>query len=454
MKKDIKRIIASVLACSLLPVSLVSAKDAPTDVTYPWMDDVYRLDIQTMYGDDVGDTSDDANDVEKTLIMMGVMQRNELGKFSPDEKLSKAAYEAAIRVVYSGEAVDFEYYNTVYGDQKVYQKEIVAKLLSFVESTEIDAETTDVEKYAISAGILDGVVYNQNKEFSRREFATVLWNTLNCGYVEYEMADGGFNISVDDDKTILQDKLGVYKVKGTVNAVFGLNLYSTATPDAGYIEVDRIKYNAYGIDGIESLLGYSVEGYAKYDEDAEEYKVLNLAVSKKDETVYMNLEDYDRMNETYFYYLNEEGKEKTVKVDSLKHILYNGDFVPEITEEMLDGNGSVLFAKSTNSEKYDIAFIKEYQNFYTKRYLAEDMKLYFANDAKFRNEFYLDLDIEDGNIVYTQDGVLKDISTLTQNLCVSVIQNNSKTYTEIVASKGKITGSVTSIEDVFFEISS
>ena len=445
MKKEIKRIIASVLACSSLSVSLVSAKDVPTDVTYPWMDDVYRLDIQTMYGEDVGDTSDDANETEKLLCMMGIMRRNQAGKFSPDEKLTKADYEAAIRVVYSGEKVDFDYYNTAYEGKKVYQKEIITKLLSFVESAEIDAEKIDVEKYAISAGILNGVVYSQAKEFTRREFATVLWNTLNCGYVEYEMADGGFNISVDDDKTILKDKLGVYKVKGTMNAMFGLNLFSTSSPDAGYIEIDRVKYNVYGLENVESLLGYRVEGYAKFDEDAEEYKMLTLTVSKKDETVYMDLEDYDRMDGINFYYLNEEGKEKYVKIDSLKHILYNGDFVPEITEEMLDGNGSVLFAKSTDSEKYDIAFIKEYQNFYTKRYLAEDMKLYFANDAKFRNEFYLDLDIEDGNVIYSQGGQLKDISTLTQNLSVNVIQNSTKTYTEIISAKNKKSGSVTSV---------
>ena len=445
MKKEIKRIIASVLVCSSLSVSLVSAKETPTDVTYPWMDDVYRLDIQTMYGDDVGDISDDANETEKILCAMGIMRRNQTGKFNPDAKLTKADYEAAIRAVYSDEEVDFDYYNTAYEGLKVYQKEIITKLLSFVESANIDAEKIDVEKYAVSAGILNGVVYSPSKEFTRREFATVLWNTLNCGYVEYTMTGDGFDISVDENKTILKDKLGVYKVKGIMNAMFGLNLYSTAVPDAGYIEIDRVKYNAYGLDGAENLLGYSVEGYAKYDEETEEYKMLNLAVSKKDETVYMNLEDYDRINENNFYYLNEENKEKFVKIDFLKHILYNGDFVPEITEEMLDGNGSILFAKSTGSDEYDIAFIKEYQNFYTKRYLVEDMKLYFANDARFRNEFYLDLDIEDGNVIFMQDGNLKDISTLTQNLSVSVIQNNSKTYTEIIAAKNKKSGSVTSV---------
>lgn len=445
MKKNFKRVVALTLAISAISANAVTANELYTDVTYPWMDDVYRLDIETMYGE-IGEEGDDANEIEKTLCNMGIMARNELGKFSPSEKLTKADYEAAIRAVYSNEEVDFDYYKKVYGEQKVYQKEIAAKLLSFVESVAIDENTIDVEQYAARAGILEGVTYNAGKEFTRREFATVLWNTLNCGYVEFTYNGDTFGMTVDEDKTILKDKLGVYEIKGTMNAIFGLNLYSTSAPDAGYIEVDRVKYNAYAVAGVEDLLGYTVSGYAKYNKDTEEYKVLSLAKSKKDVTVYVDLDDYDRMDGVYFKY-SDNGKEKKVQTDNLRYILYNGDFVSKITEDMLDGNGSVIFAKSSGSNEYDIAFIKEYQNFYTKRYVAEDMHLFFANDAKFKNAQYLDLEVDDANIIYMQDGKKKDISELTQNLSVSIIQNNTKTYTEIIACKDKVTGSVSRRDD-------
>lgn len=442
--KNIKRIFAALLAFSTTTVSLAANEDY-YNVAYPWMDDVYRLDIQTMYGE-VGSEEDDANTTEATLCMMGIMSRDDKGRFNPDSKLTRADYEAAIRAIYSGEAVDFKYYNTAYEGQKVYQKEIAAKLLSFVESVEIDENSIDVEQYARSAGILNGVTYNAGKEMTRRDFAVVVWNTLNCGYVTFTYGDGGFNITVDDDKTILKDKLGVYEIKGTLNAIFGLNIYSTVAPNAGYIEVNREKYNAYGIDGVENLLGYNVEGYAKYDEAAEEYKILTIAKAKKDETVSINLRDYEKMDETYLYYSLDD-KYKKVKINSLKHIMYNGDFTNVITEDMLDGNGTLLIGKSTVNGEYDIAFIKEYQSFYTKRYLAEDMQLYLSYNAKFKGQYYIDLENDDANIIYTLDGVEKDISELTQNLSVNVIQNNTKTYTEIIASKNNITGSVTSQDE-------
>jgi len=443
----IKKSLTAVFLAVTLGGNIASA-DVFYDVSYPAEADLYRLDIPTMYGNNATDTGDDANENENILLRLGMMSRDKNGKFLPDAKLSKAEFEAANRAVYSGEEVDFEHYNTVYAGQKVYQKEIITKLLSFVESMDLNGTSVDIKAHAEAAGILKGVQYNEGKEFTRREFATVLWNTLNCSYTEYDYSGDGFEISVDEDKTILNEKLGVYKINGLLNAIPGLSIYSAFAPKKGYVEINRRKCRVNGLEDAENLLGHNVEGYAKYDEEYDGYVLVYLEKSRKDETVVIDIDDIEKLDDSYIWY-QEDGKNKKIKIGFLKHISYNADLTDKITPDMLDENGKVILGKSEKSGEYDVAVIKEYQNLYTKRYVSEDEKLYFNYNAEFNGEQFLEMDIDEGYVLFSVDGERKDASEITHNLSVNVLQNSSKTYTEIIASKNSITGSVTGIDEDF-----
>lgn len=440
----IKKILAMFMAAVSISSNIASA-EVYYDVTYPWTDEIFRVDLPTMYGD-VENTGEDVTSEEKILLALGIMAKDDWGEFNPDGELTRADFEAAVKAASTGVAADFAYYNETYYGQKVYQKEIAAKMLSFIESVEINPDEIDVGEYVKTSGIWGNMNYSAMKTMTRREFSEILWNTLNSNYVNISYNGSGIDATIEEDKTILKDKLGVYKIKGTLNAVSGLNIYSAVSPNEGYVEIDRVRYAANDMPGLESLLGYTVEGYVRFDEDMAESDILILDKYKKAETVSINLKDYESMDNTYIYY-EEDRKSKKVKISGLKYITYNGDFTNTLTEDMLDANGSIVIGKSEINGEYDIAFIKEYSNYFTKRYVSEGRKLYLSFDAKYKNEDFIDLEKDDGNVIFTLDGVEKSIDDLAPNLSISVIQNTAKSYTEIIASKKSISGKVTGYDE-------
>lgn len=439
----IKKLLALCLTSVFVSSNIASAK-VYYDVTYPWTDEIYRIDIPTMYNE--ASVGDDATKEEKILIALGVMNRNEWGEFDPEGDLSRADFEAAIKVISTNIPADFEYYNKTYQGESVYQKEIVAKMLSLIESVEISPDMADLEEYARKSGILGDLKYSPLKKMTRREFAKILWSTLNSSFVKISYNGESVNATVEENKTLLKEKMGVYKIKGTLNAVWGLNLYSAISPDEGYIEIDRVRYKLNGQSGIEKLLGYSVEGYIKYDEDMDRYDIVILDRYSKDDTIAVDIKDCYDVDSNYLYY-ETDGKSKKVKISDLKYINYNGDFVNNIKKDMIDANGTVVVGKSEIGGEYDILYIKEYSNFFTKRYSVEDKKLYLSFGAEFHGSDFIDLKNDEGNIIFTVDGSEKNIDELTQNLAVNVIQNSSKSYTEIIASKKTASGKVSSCVD-------
>ena len=447
MKKKLTRVLASVLAVMTMTVSVNAA--VYNDVAYPFMDDVYRLDVKL--AGITKDTGDDANEIEATLCMLGIMKRDAKGKFLPDAKLSRAAYEAAVRVIYSGESVDFAEYEEKYAAKTVKQEEIVAKLLGFIESAGIDASTIDVEEYASAAGIIKGIDYNAGKEMTRGQFATVVWNTLNSSYVNISYVNGAFRLTSNDDKTLLQDKLGVYEIKGKLNAIPGLNLYGTVSPKQGIVEINRVQYYVGGLENVTDLFAYDVEGYAKYDKDDNTYTLISLTAAKKDETLALNLTDIEDIDGSYFYY-EEEDNTKKVKIDDFKYIMYNGDFVNEITPEMIDEAGTILLTKSGKDVNYDIVVIKEYKNFFMTTYFADNKTLFLGYGATYNGDLSIDLDIETNLYAYYQGKPVTDMSVFGKNKTVSIIQNTSKTYTEVRVSNEYITGKVSGETDIGWRI--
>lgn len=445
MKKKLTKVLASLLAVMSMTVSVNAA--VYYDVSYPWMDDVFRLDYESMYGGGAAvETGDDANSIEDTLCMLGIMKRDEAGKFKPTAKLTRAAYEAAIRVIYSGEAVDFKEYEENYAGQSVKQEEIIAKLLSFVESAGIDVDSIDVAAYASATGITKGIKYQANKDMTRRDFATVVWNTLNSEYVQFTYENGSFSMQSQPGKTLIQDKMNVYEIKGVLNAVHGYNIYSVVSPKEGFIEVDQIKYATNGIQGLEELLGYTVTGYAKYDSETKSYTILSIEKSAKDDTVAIDLKNYESKDAKYLYY-TEDDKTKKIEIDAIETVVYNGDIVGAIENTMLDGIGSIQISKSEKNGEYDIAIIKEYQNFYTTKYVASEEQLYLAYGLKFKDKIYIDLSDPKANYIIKLDGQTVDKSALKANFAIAVLQNTNGTYTELLASSESVTGTVSGETD-------
>lgn len=434
MKKFTAKLTAGLLTAASLAVS--AGAEVYYDVTYPWMDDVYRLDMT-----EEGGSTEEVTYEEEILCMLGAMSRDSYGKFRPSAKLSKGEYEAALRFVYSGEAVDFAKYDETYKNQKVYQKEIVRGLVGLIENTAIGSDD-DIKTLADRHDLLEGVTYAPAKEMTRHEFAVVLWKTLNSEYVQYEVNGEAVGIKVEEGKTVLNGKLDVYEVKGMLNAVHGLNVYGTSSPREGYIEIARAVYKANGIENLDEYLGKTVHAFAKYNKDTEDFELLNIETDKKDESVTFDLTDFEELDGGYLYY-DEDGKQRRVNISGARIVLFNGDNTSTVTADMFDGQGTAIIGKSQKGGDYDVVIVKKYTNFLAKKYLENDYELYLAYNAKYKGSYYVDLDPDNGVVKCTVDGVRTGLEKLKSNMAIAMYQNTNKGYTEIIASSEKVKGTVT-----------
>lgn len=172
------------------------------------------------------------------------------------------------------------------------------------------------------------------------------------------------NIYINEDKTILNEYLSIYEVRGLVNSTSDYALPGYKNNNKGEITLGEEVYliNSHSLN---AFFGMNVIGYYKYDEDNDESKILSLKARKEGSFIEIqanNIDSYE--NGVYTYTLENSAKSKTIKLPAGVQWYYNYEpvftkvqmnnvnFIPEV--------GSVKFIDSNDDSKYDIVAILDY----------------------------------------------------------------------------------------------
>lgn len=242
----------------------------------------------------------------------------------------------------------------------------------------------------------------------------------------------------NEDKTYLENKFKVKKIKGIVtsNHITGLTLPKDSRDNQ--VEIDGNEYTSEL--SLQDLLGYNVDGWV--DEDGEnliyarERKKANNTIVVSDRDIVSSAED----NGTEFIYSQDGKKEKTIDISDM-HIIYNGVALGKTASlaYMCPKYGNVKFLDNDRDGNYEYAFVKDGKSSIVSVANVSEEKIVFRDNTVIEIDEYC-LITKEGRIIGISELGANDVADI-----YSSANDSGKKYTTINISSARVFGKINSV---------
>lgn len=319
---------------------------------------------------------------------------------------------------------------------------------------------------ATELGILPGVSGTEGVPAKRWQVARLVYNSLDVKLMEKVVMQGQDRYVIQDNKTLLSEKLLVYYGTGEfrANALETVSdsgvrarsgeviIYNNATKDE-----ETFKDGGLNTAGI---VGRAIKYY--YTESTDGLRTLVYIEVRTDSSKVMtidaaNIEGYsgtfatgitisyweDRLNDT---------RVSTVTIEKNPTVMVNGG-VPESYNEdiLMPTSGSLELISSSGSSSYDKVLITSYETYVIKSINSTTKEIVdnYRNSAQNNT---IKIDEDDANYMISikrANGSEITFSNLAKWNVLSVKQgrSGSRTVLDIIASNSSVNGTITAIED-------
>ncbi|MDY3972609.1 MAG: S-layer homology domain-containing protein [Clostridia bacterium] len=220
---------------------------------------------------------------------------------------------------------------------------------------------------ATSNGLTKNVQGSSAEEISRGNVAYLTTNALESRLMEQTGFGSGASYEITD-KTLLKDYLKVTKDSGQIIAIENTSLSGSSNLGKNQIKIgDKIYDAAYNMN---DLLGYNVEYYVKEYKDGSNELILAMPIKNKNNELIIGADLFSKLttknNNTAIEYYSSESSSKvsSAELDKNAVLIYNGKYEDMDTDllDMSDKSGSITLLDTNKDSKYDIAFVKSYEN--------------------------------------------------------------------------------------------
>ena len=220
---------------------------------------------------------------------------------------------------------------------------------------------------ATSNGLTKNVQGSSAEEISRGNVAYLTTNALESRLMEQTGFGSGASYEITD-KTLLKDYLKVTKDSGQIIAIENTSLSGSSNLGKNQIKIgDKIYDAAYNMN---DLLGYNVEYYVKEYKDGSNELILAMPIKNKNNELIISADLFSKLttknNNTAIEYYSSESSSKvsSAELDKNAILIYNGKYEDMDTSllDMSDKSGSITLLDTNKDSKYDIAFVKSYEN--------------------------------------------------------------------------------------------
>lgn len=404
------------------------------------MDSIYSFDV----GDFTGSAhEEETSEVIELICLTGMMSKQPDGFFHSDAKLAKDEFYTAISLLHTG---------TINAKPNILNENIsmMDSLKAVVSAVGYEYKITEESQFlsvATELALFKGLSFDAGKAITRGEFAQLLYNALQVNPMELKLSTDGMTLEENED-VVLNTIFDIYEIEGLYNSVPGLNVYGGNPSRDGYIEIDRQSYKS-GDEFIDNgLLGRYVRGFAKYDEDNQEYIMLYMQNTQK--SIEFTLEDIESVEGGRIEYTDGSGKQKKVKISDASNIIYNGDKIQNLDKlsEIIDEHGSVLVSPADGKSDYNVVVIRHYSDFVINSVLSYDEKISFMYNGTVNGLNTVSAVPDDDKYIKVfLDGRPSTIYELKSNQAVSVITNLAGDFIEIYASTVNVSGNVLALDE-------
>lgn len=259
----------------------------------------------------------------------------------------------------------------------------------------------------------------------------------------------GSKVVTQGDADYLEKYLDIYSVGGVVSATMHENIYETGVVTEYYAV--KIEDDEYVLDeetlGLKELLGYRINGVAKYNSRLNTYDMLYYELDENEEYIAHSRDiiSYDMSQGEITFYDDEDEKE-TLDI-SAAYIIYNGTLCESYDESVINPftdptlDGKVIMIDNDDDKKIDVVRIEEYQSYVIKK--IHNGLIY----NKYHPDVIFDINqIEDGDIsVENVIGKTIPLTALSDGDIISVFTDISGDIKKIVASIDTYVGKIQEI---------
>lgn len=220
---------------------------------------------------------------------------------------------------------------------------------------------------ATSNGLTKNVQGSSAEEISRGNVAYLTTNALESKLMEQTGFGSGASYEITD-KTLLKDYLKVTKDSGQITAIENTSLSGSSNLGKNQIKIgDKVFDAAYNMN---DLLGYNVEYYVKEYKDGSNELILAMPIKNKNNELIISADLFSKLttknNNTAIEYYSSKSSSKVSSAELEKNavLIYNGKYEDMDTSllDMSDKSGSITLLDTNKDGKYDIAFVKSYEN--------------------------------------------------------------------------------------------
>lgn len=239
-------------------------------------------------------------------------------------------------------------------------------------------------KVANANGLTKNVQGSSSEEISRGNVAYLTTNALESKLMEQTGFGSTASFEVTD-KTLLKDYLKVTKDSGQITAVENTSLNGSSDLGKNQIKIgDKVFETAYNMN---NLLGYNVDYYVKEYKNGSNELILAMPIKNKNNELAINADLFSKLttknsNTAIEYYSDSSSsKASTAEIDKNAVLIYNGKYEDMDTSllDMSDKSGSITLLDTNKDGKYDIVFVKSYENIVVDSVSSNKIKDKYSN---------------------------------------------------------------------------
>lgn len=411
------------------------------------------------------DVTDNKNSTAiNTVCGLGIMEETEYGLFSPESYVTRGDAAAAVgKLMKYDWAVDGEtsftdvpagaeetvYINTLksmgimlgYSDTYFgYEDEITLEqfetiLLRATGYMAFEGHLSRGEMLA-RADFLDKINLSGSDKLTRADVAQLLYNCLETQEISLDH-NGYYYI----DKTVLENRQGLRKIKGVMTANSITRLSSSGGVGEGNVEIDSVKYKTT-YAGADELLGYPVIAYYEIENESIKYMHANRSEYTVLEVPDYDIDDIDTDGANVTVKFEYDSKKKIETFGITDNIMYNGTAIRALTDEMLNINMGGMKIIELDSGVRNV-FIESYVD-YIVEYVNTDAKTIVDKLTRRTISF----DFED-RVKFYKFGYETTFDQIKDGEVLSVYDNNDTNSRNIIVyiSDDKEIGNITGIDE-------
>lgn len=450
----------SVLLMFIFCTSSAYAKDSMFGERDEWLtaekyiDDVFKYDYET-FDDDSQSSEENLGSYSRAITdckLLGIMTNEESGNFEPNKIVKKNELAAVlIRMLHNDSSLISEFVKNYSNEADATVSDAAAVMVEAL------GYSNQIKQYEENGAMLVAaklkVFKNMeqpsgNALLTKEVLAAFVYNTLSIDImVETGFANNEIVYERKKGATILTEYMNVTPIDGFLDAVYGLNIYSSEKIPEGYVSIDRVQYMTD--DNYSDLFAGRVHGYARYDELRNKYRIIGIAASD-DCSPTVTYSAYDCYAEGGSIKIDNDEKKIKYPLSAVKHFMYNGDYKP-VNElaGMLSGNisGLVRLSASESNGNYDTVLIKDFNSFALQSVSSEDGLFILKNGVHYNGNGYIKLSDDIVANIRDNNGEIITLDKIKANSVLDFYQNSDATYCEAVITRDSIEGAIVATAD-------